>query len=115
MTTYTALDLALDKAKNEKLIVFYNECTNYYTYEKSYDDFTFYKFKSLEDFLEKFYIFCKSKSDCATINFELQEQIENDYICATLNSWKYIYVKNFDADVNLSLYENEIENKFKKI
>lgn len=61
--SYSALELATNKAMDEKTIFFYQEYESSWNYELSYDNFTFYDFVSEEDFLNELEDFVKSKSE----------------------------------------------------
>lgn len=113
MTSYSALELAIEKASNEKCLLFYQEYEDYYG-AISYDDFIFYDFVSKDDFLNEFGFFVSRKSDNRSRpDFELHDCVTKDEIYAKLDTWKNIYVKNFDENVDLSLYEEDIMKLYK--
>lgn len=107
MESYTALELAIIKATAKKCLLFYQEYEDHYG-NVSYDDFTFYSFVSKEDFLDKFKFFCKKKSDDGTLR-ELEFcDCKKDEMYMKLDVWKNIYIKNYDGNVDLSTYEDDI-------
>jgi hypothetical protein len=111
MTSYTALELAIEKAQSEKCMIFYQEYENN-DYSLSYENFIFYEFISSEDFCEAFYDFCLEKSDANVVCYELWDEINNDSIYLRLDAWKNIHVMNFCDNVDLSEYEEKLIKYF---
>lgn len=110
--TYTALELAIEKAEKNKSILFFHDYGNNYDVESSYDYFVFHKFSTIETFCEELYDYCKDKSGNNAIDYEFPDHFANDHFVIKLDVWKNIYVTNFPKNVDISLYEKQIMDYF---
>ncbi len=105
--TYTPLELAKEKALEERSILFYQkyESTDY---KISYGDSVFYNFVSKEDFLEELKCFIESKSDTSNLCAELWK-IDDELIYLKVDVWKNLYVVSCDDKVKLFEFEKDVE------
>ena len=112
MESFSALDLALAKARRTKKIVIYEEHGNNYDIPTTYDDFYFYKFTTIEKFCEDLYNHCKKEYGNGKMEYEFPNYLTNDDFLIILEGYRNYNVTNFPVDIDVSKYEEEITKYF---
>jgi len=112
MESFSALDLAINRAQKRKTILFYHDYGNNYDIPSTYDYFVFHKFTTIEHFCEELYEYCKEKSDTESINYDFPNHLSNNDFLIIIDGWKNIYVTNFPQDIDISKHEDDIIKYF---
>jgi hypothetical protein len=114
--SFTALDLAQEKAEKEDKIFFYHDYGNNYDIDSMYDYFVFHKFTTIENLCKELYDYCVEKSDCSpreSLNYEFPDHLNNEEFLIILDGWKNINVSHFPDNLIVSEHEDQIMEYFK--
>lgn len=108
------LDLAIEKAKNEKKILICEQFGNGYNIPYTYNHGYYLDFDNIDVFCNKLYLICREIYGYGgKIPYDFPDMFNSDNFTITID-YNNVIVYNF-SNVNMEDYENYIMNYFKEM